>query len=337
MPPMRKLVLTIATVLALLGAVGCGSDSSSTGDSSTSSKPFRIPNNNPPIRYESKMRPKPSGLVGPETKPIIPDSPPPEFMALTDLKEGIGHPYYDGEPVSVQYVGYDYETGEKFASSWDEGKPFTFTFGAGELVEGWEEGLVGLEGGDSRELIIPPELTAGSNPPGIPQGRTVVFVIDPLPFEPKAKSKKPTAAKKQSSSQAAEEPAAAAKPASSKSKPKVKVPKGAPPKKLATKDLEAGKGPAAKKGDQVTVQYVGVNYKNGKEFDASWDRGEPFTFELGSNTVIQGWEQGVAGMKAGGRRELIIPPELGYGPAGSPPAIPPNETLVFVVDLLEIN
>jgi peptidylprolyl isomerase len=117
-------------------------------------------------------------------------------------------------------------------------------------------------------------------------------------------------------------------------KPKVTVPKGAPPKKLEEKELVEGTGPEAKSGDEVTVQYVGVNYKTGKEFDASWDRGEPFSFTLGAGQVIPGWDQGVAGMKVGGRRELIIPPELGYGSTGSPPAIPPNETLIFVVDLL---
>lgn len=128
-----------------------------------------------------------------------------------------------------------------------------------------------------------------------------------------------------------------AETASKKTKPKVTVPKGAPPKKLETKDLEEGSGATAKSGDRVSVNYVGVNYKNGKEFDASWDRGEPFTFTLGAGEVIPGWDQGVEGMKVGGRRELIIPPELGYGAAGAPPAIPPNETLVFVVDLEAIE
>jgi peptidylprolyl isomerase len=122
-----------------------------------------------------------------------------------------------------------------------------------------------------------------------------------------------------------------------KTKPKVTVPKGAPPKKLEVTDLEEGTGAEAKAGDEVTVQYVGVNYKNGKEFDASWDRGEPFAFQLGSGMVIPGWDQGVEGMKVGGRRELIIPPELAYGPEGSPPAIGPNETLIFVIDLLEAS
>lgn len=122
-----------------------------------------------------------------------------------------------------------------------------------------------------------------------------------------------------------------------KTKPKVTVPKGSPPKSLVIKDLEAGSGAGAKAGDRVTVNYVGVDYKTGKEFDASWDRGEPFSFTLGAGEVIPGWDRGVEGMKVGGRRELIIPPKLGYGGTGAPPAIPPDETLVFVVDLLEIN
>lgn len=133
-----------------------------------------------------------------------------------------------------------------------------------------------------------------------------------------------------SSSQQAEAP-------EKKTKPQVKAPNGAPPKQLVTKDLEEGSGAEAKAGDAVSVNYVGVNFKTGKEFDASWDRGEPFTFTLGAGEVIPGWDQGVEGMKVGGRRELIIPPELGYGPAGAPPAIPPNETLIFVVDLEAIE
>jgi peptidylprolyl isomerase len=120
-----------------------------------------------------------------------------------------------------------------------------------------------------------------------------------------------------------------------KTKPKVTVPTGAPPKKLEVKELEEGSGAEAKSGDKVTVQYVGVDYKNGKEFDSSWSRNEPFSFTLGAGEVIPGWDQGVEGMKVGGRRELIIPPELAYGEAGAPPAIAPNETLVFVIDLLE--
>jgi peptidylprolyl isomerase len=119
-------------------------------------------------------------------------------------------------------------------------------------------------------------------------------------------------------------------------KPKVTVPTGAPPSKLETKEIVKGTGPEAKAGQSVTVNYVGVLYHGGKEFDSSWKRSEPFTFTLGKGQVIKGWDQGVAGMKVGGRRELIIPAELAYGKAGSPPTIPPNAPLVFVVDLLGV-
>lgn len=135
-----------------------------------------------------------------------------------------------------------------------------------------------------------------------------------------------------------EKPESAAKEIEERGKPKVSVEKGAkPPTELVTKEIEEGSGEEAKSGDEVSVQYVGVDYKSGKEFDSSWSRSEPFSFTLGKGEVIPGWDQGVEGMKVGGRRELIIPPELGYGKAGSPPAIPPNETLVFVIDLESVN
>jgi FKBP-type peptidyl-prolyl cis-trans isomerase len=116
--------------------------------------------------------------------------------------------------------------------------------------------------------------------------------------------------------------------------PKVTPPAGPAPTKLEKKDLVVGTGKEAKAGETVTVNYVGVLYKGGKKFDASWKRKEPFQFKLGQGQVIKGWDQGVAGMKVGGRRELVIPAELAYGKAGSPPAIPANAPLVFVVDLL---
>ncbi len=122
-----------------------------------------------------------------------------------------------------------------------------------------------------------------------------------------------------------------------KTKPKVTVPSGPPPKKLAIKEIEGGTGAEAKAGDEVTVQYVGVGYKSKEEFDSSWSRNEPFSFQLGAGQVIPGWDQGVEGMKVGGRRELIIPPNLAYGPSGSPPVIGPNETLIFVIDLLAVE
>ena len=120
-------------------------------------------------------------------------------------------------------------------------------------------------------------------------------------------------------------------------KPVVNVPTGPAPAKLLTKDLVVGTGATAKAGDTVTVNYVGVLYKTGKEFDSSWKTGQPTSFPLTPGGLIQGWVQGIPGMKVGGRRELIVPASLAYGTRGSPPSIPPNAPLVFVVDLLSTS
>jgi FKBP-type peptidyl-prolyl cis-trans isomerase len=120
-------------------------------------------------------------------------------------------------------------------------------------------------------------------------------------------------------------------------KPVVTVPTEVSPDKFAYLELVEGDGPVAKSGDKVSVQYVGVGFDTEKEFDSSWSRNEPFSFTLGGGEVIKGWDQGVEGMKVGGRRELLIPGDLAYGAAGSPPKIGPNETLIFVIDLLKVE
>jgi peptidylprolyl isomerase len=121
------------------------------------------------------------------------------------------------------------------------------------------------------------------------------------------------------------------------SKPAIEVPQGPPPTTLQVKDIETGDGPEAQTGDTLSVKYVGVLYDNGKEFDSNWDTGQPFDFPLGGGQVIQGWDQGLEGMKVGGIRQLIIPPDLAYGKTGQPPKIPPNSALVFDVGLTAIQ
>ena len=120
-------------------------------------------------------------------------------------------------------------------------------------------------------------------------------------------------------------------------KPAVAKPEGSPPAELVTEDIVKGKGKTAKAGDVVSMQYVGNSWSTGEQFDASWDRGkEPFTLELGAGGVIPGWDEGLVGMRQGGRRLLVIPAAKGYGAQGQPPDIGPNETLIFVVDLKKI-
>lgn len=118
-------------------------------------------------------------------------------------------------------------------------------------------------------------------------------------------------------------------------KPEVDVPKGAAPAELTVRDLVVGDGAEVKPGTVVRVHYVGVTFETGKEFDSSWDRDQPFKFALGGGRVIKGWDRGLRGMKVGGRREIVVPPRLGYGNQSPSPLIPAGSTLVFVVDLLD--
>ncbi len=120
-------------------------------------------------------------------------------------------------------------------------------------------------------------------------------------------------------------------------KPTVEIPDGPPPLELIIDDLSVGDGAEAVAGTTCSMQYVGVAWSTGKQFDASWDRGQPFSFPLGAGSVIAGWDQGVAGMKVGGQRRLTIPADLGYGSRGAGGVIGPGETLVFVVDLLDVQ
>jgi peptidylprolyl isomerase len=120
-------------------------------------------------------------------------------------------------------------------------------------------------------------------------------------------------------------------------KPDVGPIAGPPPTDLVVEDITTGEGPEARPGQSATVHYVGVAHSTGQEFDSSWNRGQPFSFPLGGGRVIAGWDRGVVGMRVGGRRKLVIPPQLGYGDRGAGGAIKPGETLVFVVDLVAVN
>ena len=120
-------------------------------------------------------------------------------------------------------------------------------------------------------------------------------------------------------------------------KPVITVPQGVPPTELVIEDLVEGDGQEATAGMQVSVDYMGINWSNGREFDASWNRGDTFSFGLGAGMVIPGWDQGVQGMKVGGRRRLTIPTQMAYESTGAGGVIAPNETLIFVVDLRNVG
>jgi peptidylprolyl isomerase len=168
-------------VAVALGGCGGGHDATTDSSPEAGAKPFRIPVGNVPVRAETDLKFKANGLVGPEPKPIMPSGPPPVSLAIQDLIEGIGPGAGLGTSVTVQYVGVDYKTGKKVDSSWDRGQPLTFELGSGSVMEGWEQGIEGMEVGGRRELVVPPGLTFGNQrvKTGAP-GSTLVFVIDLL-------------------------------------------------------------------------------------------------------------------------------------------------------------
>jgi hypothetical protein len=173
-----------ALLLAALLLVGCGGSSSQSDPSSSTVSRFRISSLEAPYRREGELHPGKRGLFGPEPKPIIPDTAPPKTVALQDLVEGIGKFPSVGERLRIQYGIFDYATGKKLSSSWDEGAPRVVTLGNHELIEGLEQGLQEIETADRREIIVPPELAHGGWPADrIPPGATSVFVIDLLAVE----------------------------------------------------------------------------------------------------------------------------------------------------------
>ena len=181
------------------------------------------------------------------------------------------------------------------------------TLGTAAVIAGLIALIVSLAGGSSKSKT---NVAASSTPTPTPSSSASV---PPAPTKCAAISPNPPAA----------------------SDPKVPPVTGTAPTKLVVKDIKVGKGAAAKAGQTLTVNYVGVSCSTGKAFDASYPRKQTFPFKLGAGQVIKGWDQGLVGMRVGGQRELVIPASLGYGEQGSPPSIKPNETLIFVVDLVK--
>ena len=221
MPLMRKVLLTIL-VIAALAASGCGGGSSSsdatsspktdtaaskenataarTETTSSEKSEAEAPSHPPPLwlggktvpnRLEAEVHVESSGLAGSEPKPFIPNVHRPDRITMKDLLDGIGTYFAAGEQITVQYVGYDYKTGKIFASSWDKGRPVTFTLGDGEVIPAWEEALSSTEVGDRRVMVVPPKLAKGDYPPNIPPGKTVAFIVEPLPSSSAKKAEKP--------------------------------------------------------------------------------------------------------------------------------------------------
>ena len=298
-------ILSAATAGILL--LGCGNDG---GQSAATDSSTEIPTS-----IEIVPTPTPAGDVDNadlSVKPLvtIPPSTPPTELLIEDLVVGSGSPVGVGDFLIMDYVGVSYSTGLQFDASWDRGSPFPFELGAGRVIQGWDQGIVGMSVGGRRSLTIPPELAYGENGSGsgsIGPNETLVFVVDLIASVP-ANLEKPTVALTSESTT-----------------------------ELKTNDISEGSGATVQPGNVVYIHYVGVSASTGEQFDSSWDRGrsEFIGYISGTGNVIQGLDEGLLGMQVGGRRTVVIPPDLAYGENGAGDGlIAPNETLIFTVDLL---
>ncbi len=223
-------------------------------------------------------------------------------LQYVDETEGTGESPQKGQSCIVHYTGWLWENsgkGKKFDSSRDRNAPFVFPVGEEMVIKGWDEGVLTMKVGGKRELLIPSELAYGERGAGgvIPPNATLYFEVELLGVMKKTESG------------------------------------------LEYRDLKVGTGQSPKAGQTCVVHYTGWLWQGskGKQFDSSVDKGRPFSFPVGEKRVIAGWDEGVSTMKVGGKRELLIPPELGYGARGAGGVIPPNATLLFEVELLEIK
>ena len=306
---MVKTFRSLLLIAVAVAVAGCGSSGSS---SSTSGLPAV------------------NGAFGKAPKVTLP-GPDPSGYSATVVTAGTGAKVVKGDLLVAHYLGETWRDGKVFDQSYERGQPAQFAIGVGKVIPGWDEKLVGQTIGSRVLLVLPPDKgygTAGNAQAGIQGTDTLVFVVDIV-----------GAFGANSSADGAPVPPVVGLPtvtAKPGKKPVIVIPKGgAPSAKLVAQPLLKGTGAPVKKGQTLVAQYVGVVYGTGKQFDASWDRGEPAQFPIGVGQVIPGWDRALVGAAIGSRMLLVIPPADGYGKAGNAQAgIKGTDTLVFVVDIL---
>jgi peptidylprolyl isomerase len=302
-------LVTVLIILGLVVLVGGGGSSESVADTSATATAAA------------------TATAGPTQTP--PASPPDVTGTPTTLADGLqyiittpgaGTAAASGDTVTVQYSGWLQDTGALFDSSYTQGVPFTFQLGNGQVIPGWDEGVAGMLPGEKRRLIVPPALAYGDAGSGslIPGGATLVFDVE-------------------LQSAATPTPGQTPEPTAAPSPPDITGTTVTLPDGLQYTIFQRGTGDGAHIGQTVTVNYSGWVQATGALFDSSLQPSRtPFQFTLGADEVIKGWEEGVAGMKIGEKRRLVIPPEIGYGAISQDP-IPPNSTLIFDIQLLRVD
>lgn len=274
----------------------------------------------PALATEAEVATSEESAPAAEAEPTVAESEAEVTYQTTDsgleyaiIEEGSGPAPESGGLVSVHYTG-TLEDGTKFDSSLDRGQPIEFILGQGQVIPGWDEGIALLKEGGKAKLRIPSDLAYGAQGAGdvIPPDATLLFDVELVSVQaaPPPPPDAPTAVDEASLTATASG--------------------------LKYYDLEEGSGASPQQGQTAVVHYTGW-LEDGTMFDSSLLRGQPFEFSVGLGQVIPGWDEGVASMKVGGKRQLVIPPELGYGAGGAGDVIPPNATLIFEVELLDVK
>lgn len=260
--------------------------------------------------------------------------PTPSGFSATVITAGTGATVAKGDLLQAHYIGQTWRGAKVFDQSYERGTPAAFPIGVGQVIPGWDEGLVGKKVGSRVLLVLPPDKgygTQGNQGAGILGTDTLVFVVDIIGSFGATASADGTPV-----APVAGLPTVSATPGK---KPTITIPTGTPaPAALVAQDLLKGSGAVVKEGQTLIAQYVGVVYGTGTQFDASWDRGQPASFPIGVGQVIPGWDKGLVGRTIGSRVLLVIPPKDGYGTSGNAQAgIKGTDTLVFVVDILGVS
>ncbi|MGW7359565.1 FKBP-type peptidyl-prolyl cis-trans isomerase [Streptomyces sp. NPDC054802] len=313
---MRRLAGLLVVPLLLLTTAACGDDKGSDSASTQMTEGL------PAITEGEKFGEKPTLAKG--------EGEPPKDLKVNVVSEGKGQTLKKGDVAQVDYLGQVWDGEEPFDNSFDRGEPFTVTLGGGGVIEGWQKALDGQKVGSRLEVSIPPDLGYGAQEQGsIPANSTLVFVMDIV--------KGTTLPVSAEGSEVAQDNIDLPKVGTNTDgeKPSLTVPKKDAPAKLVSNYVIEGKGPAVKATDTLSVKYQGVLWKDGKEFDSSYARGNaPVSFPLAQ--VIPGWQKGLEGKKAGSRVLLVVPPDMGYGDQEQQ-GIPAKSTLVFTVDILAVQ
>jgi peptidylprolyl isomerase len=299
----------LLAALSLLGAAACGD---SNDESSDSVAPIST-DGDAPVSTDDDGAADSSVAATPDKPEVSIPAELPTELVITDVVEGTGNAAVEGDTVLVNYVGVRSADGTEFDNSYDGGQPFPVILGSGGVIPGWEQGLVGVRTGGRRQLDIPADLAYGDEPQGdiIQPGDALSFVIDVIAVVP------------------ASDPADA---------PTDSVPVSAGATELTTEDIVVGEGAEVVEGSLVFVEIVAYRGDTAEEVNTTWGQGGPVALQASEDQTIPGLANGLLGMKAGGRRMMIMPPDVAFGDGGNEElGLPADTDLILVVDLVSVS